>query len=118
MFFTDVTQPLHSRWRLASLGSGGGSPGGPRRRSSVDVPKCSHGQGSIGAASGTTLGVLETSKMKENERFYGFTDFRGKPAGRGRGRRGPAESACFVSGFTPWRDRIVQNLRVPFLENG
>jgi hypothetical protein len=22
--------------------------------------------------------------MKENERFYGFTEFRGKPAGRGR----------------------------------
>ena len=44
---------------------------------------CSHGQGLVRAASGTTLGVLGTSKMKENERFYGFTDFRGKPAKRG-----------------------------------
>ena len=44
---------------------------------------CSYGQGSVRAASGTTLGVLGTSKMKENERFYGFTDFRGKLAGRG-----------------------------------
>ena len=25
-------------------------------------------------------------KMKENKRFYGFTDFRGKPARRGRER--------------------------------
>ena len=25
--------------------------------------------------------------MKENERFYGFTEFRGKPAGRGRDSR-------------------------------
>ena len=49
-----------------------------------DVPKCSYGQGSVRAASGTILGVLRTSKMKENERFYGFTEFRGKPAGRGR----------------------------------
>ena len=40
------------------------------------------------AASGTTLGVLGTSKMKGNERFYGFTDFRGKLARRGRGSRG------------------------------
>ena len=52
--------------------------------SSYDVPKCSYGQGSVRAASGTILGVLRTSKMKENERFYGFTEFRGKPAGRGR----------------------------------
>ena len=49
----------------------------------IDVPMGSHGQGSISTASGTTLGVQGTSKMKENERFYGFTDFRGKPAGRG-----------------------------------
>ena len=47
-------------------------------------------QGSVRAASGTTLGVLGSSKMKENERFYGFTEFRGKAAGRGRvgGREG------------------------------
>ena len=37
------------------------------------VPRCSYGQGSIGAASGTILGVLGTPKMKENERF---TDLR------------------------------------------
>jgi hypothetical protein len=43
-----------------------------------------HGQGSIRAASGTTLGVLGTSKMKKNERFYGFTDYRGPAAQRGR----------------------------------
>ena len=34
-------------------------------------------------------GVLGTSKMKENKRFYGFTEFRGKLAGRGREGRGP-----------------------------
>ena len=49
---------------------------------------CAFGQGSIRAALGTTLGVLGTSKTKENERFYGFTEFRGKPAGRGREGRG------------------------------
>ena len=48
----------------------------------------SYGQGSIRAASGTTLGVLGTSKMKENERFYGFTEFRGKAVGRGRDGHG------------------------------
>jgi hypothetical protein len=31
--------------------------------------------------------VSGTGKLKENKRFYGFTDFRGKPAKRGRGRR-------------------------------
>ena len=84
---------LHSRWRPASLGSGGGSPwgspGGLRRRSSYGVPTCSYGQGSVRAASGTTLGVLGTSKMRENERFHGFTDFSGNPARRGRDGHGP-----------------------------
>ena len=28
-------------------------------------------------------------KMKENKRFYGFTDFRGKPERRGRGSHRP-----------------------------
>ena len=37
------------------------------------VPKCSYGQCSIGAASGTVLDVLRTQKLKENE---GFTDLR------------------------------------------
>ena len=55
-----------------------------------DPPGAGPTQGSIRAASGTTLGVLETSKMKENERFYGFTDFRGKPARRGRVGRASA----------------------------
>ena len=64
--------------------SGGGPPGGPRRGSSYDVPMSCYGQGSVRAASGTTLGVLATSKMKENERFYGFTDFREPAAHRGR----------------------------------
>ena len=67
-----------------------GSPRGHRRRSSVDVPMCSYGQGSIRAATGTTLGILGTSKMKENKRFYGFTDYRGKPARRGRVGHAPA----------------------------
>ena len=71
-----------------------GSLGCPRRRSSVEVPMGSHGQGSIRAASGTTLSVLGTSKMKENEHFYGFTDYRGMPAGRGRERRAPANQVC------------------------
>ena len=51
---------------------------------------CFFGQGSIRAATGTTLGVLGTSKMKENKRFYGFTDFRGKPEKRGRCSRATA----------------------------
>ena len=42
--------------------AGGGSPVGPQRKSSVDVPMCSYGLGSIRAAPGTTLGVLGTSK--------------------------------------------------------
>ena len=29
-------------------------------------------------------------KMKENKRFYGFTDFRGKPERRGKGSHRPA----------------------------
>ena len=41
------------------------------------VPRYSYGQCSIGAASGTVLDVLRTQKLKENEGFYGFTDFRG-----------------------------------------
>ena len=86
-------QVIHSRWEGRQGGSGVGvtmgSPGGPQRRSSVEVPMGSHGQGSIRAASRTTLGVLGTSKMKENERFYGFTDYRGPAAQRGRDRRAP-----------------------------
>ena len=77
-------------WVLTRGGHQGGHQavtGGPRRRSSVDVPMCSYGQGLIRAASGTTMGVLGTSKMKENERLYGCTDFRGKPEKRGRGGR-------------------------------
>ena len=35
-------------------------------------------------------GASGASKLKENERFYGFTDFRGKPEKRGRGSRAPA----------------------------
>ena len=61
----------------ARHGSGWGSPGGPDGRSSVMVPRYSYGQCSIGAASGTVLDVLRTQKLKENEGFYGFTDFRG-----------------------------------------
>ena len=37
-FFTAVAQPLDT----VSLGSGGGSPGGARRRSSADVFMCSY----------------------------------------------------------------------------
>ena len=84
-------QVIHSRWEGRQGGSGvgitRGSPGGPRRRSSVEVPMGSYGQGSIRAASRTTLGVLRTWKMKGNERFYGFTDYRGPAARRGRDRR-------------------------------
>ena len=43
--------------------------------------------GAIREASGTTLGVSGTGNLKENKRFYGFTDFRGKPEKRGRGSR-------------------------------
>ena len=48
------------------------------------VPRYSYGQCSIGAASGTVLDVLRTQKLKENEGFYGFTDFSGPARGRGR----------------------------------
>ena len=34
------------------------------------------------------FGDVRDRNLKENKRFYGFTDFRGKPAGRGRGSRG------------------------------
>ena len=54
------------------------------------VPMCSYGQGSIREASGTTLGMSGTGKSKENKRFYGFTDFRGKR--RGGGKEGEGET--------------------------
>ena len=68
---------------------------------------CSYGQGSIRAASGTTLGVLGTSKMKENKRFYGFTDYRGKPARRGRVGHAPANqvTAGLANGNAPYERR-------------
>ena len=88
--FTAVERAGSSRQGGSGVGVTRGSPGGPRRRSSVEVPMGSHGQGSIRAASRTTLGVLGTSKMKENERFYGFTDYRGPAAQRGRDSRGSA----------------------------
>ena len=66
------------------------------------VPRCSYGQGSIGAASGTILDVLKTSKMKENERFYGFTDFRGPAAHRGRDSHAPSNQiAAAVGALVP-----------------
>ena len=78
-----------------------GPGGGPRRRSSVDGPMCSYGWGSIRACSGTTLGVLGTSKMKENERFYGFTDFRGPAAHRGRDSRATTNQVTAGLHITP-----------------
>ena len=65
----------------ASEGSRDSTP----QRWSLLVPMCSYGQGSIREASGTTLGVSRTESLKENKRFYGFTDFRGEPARRGKG---------------------------------
>ena len=47
-------------------------------------------QGSLRDHFGRAGETTETSKMKENERFYGFTDFRGKPARRGGERHAPA----------------------------
>ena len=73
---------------------------------------CSYGWGSIRACSGTTLGVLGTSKMKENERFYGFTDFRGKPEERGRCSRASANQVtagmrqCFAITRRAYRDKV------------
>ena len=64
------------------------------------VPMCSYGQGSIREASGTTLGVSGTGNLKENKRFYGFTDFRGKPAGRGRGSRASANQVTAGLAFS------------------
>ena len=96
----ETGQPGVLRRGVAPWGSPWGSPGGLRRRSSYDVPIqayiCSYGQGSVRAASGTTLGVLGTSKMKENKRFYGFTDFRGKPAGRGRNSHATLNQASYM----------------------
>ena len=91
----------HRQWALTNqkvcgtvLDDGGEPRGhdtrdGAQRRWSLLVHLCSHGRGSIRAASGTTLGPPGTRKLKENRRFYGFTDFRGKPAGRGRGSHRP-----------------------------
>ena len=62
------------------------------------VPMCFCGQGLIRAASGTTFGVPGSRNLKENKRFYGFTDFRGKPARRGRGRHGPANQVTTGTG--------------------
>ena len=73
-------------WRRRAQGSRDGA----RRRWSLLVPMCSQGRGSIRAASGTTLGPPGTRNLKENRRFYGFTDFRGKPGRRGRGRHASA----------------------------
>ena len=73
-------------WRRRAQGSRDGA----RRRWRLLVPMCSYAWGSIRAASGTTLGPPGTRKLKENRRFYGFTDFRGMLAGRGRGRRASA----------------------------
>ena len=82
---TAVTQPLETGQSGVRRGGRQGVPDVPDDLSPFDVPMCSHGQGSIRAASGTTLGVPGASKMKKNERFYGFTDLRGKMAERGRG---------------------------------
>ena len=57
---TNRRQPLETG--QPGRGPAGVAAGGPRRRSSVDVPMCSYGQGSIRAASGTILGVLGTQK--------------------------------------------------------
>ena len=73
-------------WRRRAQGSRDGA----RRRWSLLVPMCSQGRGSIRAASGITLGPPGTRNLKENRRFYGFTDFRGEPARRGRGGHGSA----------------------------
>ena len=63
------------------------------------VPMCSYGRGSIGAASRTTLGTPGTSIIKENEPFYGVTDFRGPAAHRGRDSR--ASMNQVTAGTTP-----------------
>ena len=63
---TAVTQPLETGQSGVRRGGRQGVPDVPDDLSPFDVPMCSHGQGSIRAASGTTLGVPGASKMKEN----------------------------------------------------
>jgi hypothetical protein len=56
-------------------------------RGSQNQHTAGYGQGSVRAASGTTLGVLGTSKMRASRRYdkmSDFTDFRGE-AGPGSG---------------------------------
>ena len=70
---------------------GGGEPRGHTRRCPAKVepigpyvfPRAGLDQGCLRNHSG----AARDPKIDENRRFYGFTDFRGKPAGRGRGRR-------------------------------
>ena len=57
-------------------------------------------------------GASGTWKLNENRRFYGFTDFRGKPARRGRGRRASANQVtagmrqCFAITRRAYRDKV------------
>ena len=55
--------------------------------------------------------------MKENKRFYGFTEFRGKLAGRGREGRGPTNQITAGYGIPTYipcgvlaQVRILENL--------
>ena len=82
-------QGLHSRYTAVgdrpAWGPAGGRQGVPdegHRMISLCVPM---DRAWSGLPQATTLGMLGTSKLKNNERFYGFTDFRGKTARRGRG---------------------------------
>ena len=51
------------------------------------------------------MGMSGTGKMKENKRFYGFTDFRGKLAGRGRDSRATANQ---VTGYRRTKSTVLE----------
>ena len=66
------------QWSVGDAEASEGSRDSDPQRWNLLVPMCSYGQGSIRAASGTTQGVSGTGNLKENKRFYGFTDFWGE----------------------------------------
>ena len=58
------------------------------------------------------FGAPWTWKMKGNDRFYGFTEFRGIPAERGRDRHGPQNQVTAgEAGFARMAISKFENIR-------
>ena len=68
-----------------------------------------------GLAGGVFWGLQDVKNEEENERFYGFTDFRGKPARRGRGSRATANQVT-AGNFQKLSRKKVLLARKVFLE--